>query len=88
MKTVFDKDRFLGDDKMCDWEIDISPFLEASDGVRFQETLLMVRPSRGSAGRTNCLTEESSITWRNGKVKQDMILRLKNMECGEMEIML
>ncbi|CAN7040539.1 unnamed protein product, partial [Brassica rapa subsp. trilocularis] len=39
-------------------------------------------------GRTNCLAEESSINWNNGKVKQDMILRLKNGERGEMEIML
>ncbi|XP_048608188.1 protein C2-DOMAIN ABA-RELATED 9-like [Brassica napus] len=44
---------------------------------------LRIRP-----GRTNCLAEESSINWNNGKVKQDMILRLKNGERGEMEIML
>ncbi|XP_010552702.1 PREDICTED: protein C2-DOMAIN ABA-RELATED 9 isoform X2 [Tarenaya hassleriana] len=87
--TVYDKDRFSGDDKMGDADIDIQPYLEAMQmGIDFQKlpngcAIKRVRPSRA-----NCLAEESSILWNNGKITQDMILRLKNVECGEVEIML
>ncbi|KVI07843.1 C2 calcium-dependent membrane targeting [Cynara cardunculus var. scolymus] len=37
-------------------------------------------------GRANCLSEESHITWENGKVIQRMFLRLQNVECGEVEL--
>ncbi|CAG7903661.1 unnamed protein product [Brassica rapa] len=87
--TVYDKDRFSGDDKMGNAEIDLRPFVEAH-----QMELDLQKLPNGCAikrirpGRTNCLAEESSITWSNGKIIQDMILRLRNMECGEIEIML
>ena len=89
MQTVYDKDRFSGDDKMGNAEIDLRPFVEAH-----QMELDLQKLPNGCAikrirpGRTNCLAEESSITWSNGKIIQDMILRLRNMECGEIEIML
>lgn len=89
MQTVFDKDRFSGDDKMGDAEIDFRPFLEAHQmELDFQKLPNGCAIKRIRPGRTNCLAEESSITWSNGKIKQDMILRLKNVECGEVEIML
>ncbi|WZZ06019.1 hypothetical protein YC2023_091940 [Brassica napus] len=87
--TVYDKDRFSGDDKMGNAEIDLRPFVEAH-----QMELDLQKLPNGCAikrirpGRTNCLAEESSITWSNGKIIQDMILRSRNMECGEIEIML
>ncbi|EYU24162.1 hypothetical protein MIMGU_mgv1a019752mg [Erythranthe guttata] len=37
---------------------------------------------------SNCLTKESSVFWENGTVKQDMCLRVKNVECGEIELQL
>ncbi|KAH0919907.1 hypothetical protein HID58_027567 [Brassica napus] len=87
--TVYDKDRFSGDDKMGDGEIDMRPFLEAHQmELDFQKLPNGCAIKRIRPGRTNCLAEESSITWSNGKIKQDMILRLRNVECGELEIML
>ena len=33
--------------------------------------------------RTNYLAEESSCIWQNGKIVQEMFLRLRNVESGE-----
>jgi hypothetical protein len=38
--------------------------------------------------RQNCLAEESSIYISEGKVKQDLVVRLRNVECGEIELQL
>ncbi|XP_027358897.1 protein C2-DOMAIN ABA-RELATED 4-like isoform X3 [Abrus precatorius] len=86
-QTVYDHDTFSKDDKMGDAEFDILPFLEALKmnltGLPNGTTITRVQPSRN-----NCLADESCITYSNGKVVQDMILRLRNVECGEVEIQL
>ncbi|KAJ8428099.1 hypothetical protein Cgig2_012391 [Carnegiea gigantea] len=42
-----------------------------------------VKPSR-----ENCVAEESFIVWSKGNLTQDMFLRLKNVESGEIELSL
>lgn len=67
---------------MGDADIDIKPYLQCvkmglsdlPDG----HVIKMVQPDR-----TNCLAEESSCIWRNGKVVQEMSLRLRNVKSGE-----
>ncbi|RDX86484.1 Protein C2-DOMAIN ABA-RELATED 4, partial [Mucuna pruriens] len=85
--TVFDHDTFSKDDKMGDAEFDILPFIEALKmnltGLPSGTKIARIQPSR-----QNCLADESCITYSNGKVVQDMILRLQNVECGEVEIQL
>ncbi|KAI8534568.1 hypothetical protein RHMOL_Rhmol10G0100400 [Rhododendron molle] len=85
--SVFDKDTFSADDKMGDAEFDIKHFLEAVkmrlEGVPNNTILTTVKPTRD-----NCLSEESCIVWADGKVVQDMILRLRNVERGEVELQL
>lgn len=87
MQQVFDKDTFSHDDKMGDAEFDIGPFLEAvrmqSENTLTGSLITSVKPSR-----QNCLSEESNIVWENGKVKQHMILRLQNVERGEVVLQL
>ncbi|KAL5570827.1 hypothetical protein UlMin_020424 [Ulmus minor] len=84
---VYDKDTFSFDDKMGDAEIDIVPFLRALkmnlENIPDGSVVLNVRPTD-----QNCLAEESSIVWTKGKLVQNMILRLKNVECGEVELQL
>ncbi|EYU33973.1 hypothetical protein ABFS83_09G056600 [Erythranthe nasuta] len=83
--TVYDHDTFSLDDKMGVAEFDIRPFIEAIkmklDGLPDGTIITKIQPSR-----TNCLSEESSVIWKEGKVVQGMMLRLKNVECGEVEI--
>ncbi|XP_056175819.1 protein C2-DOMAIN ABA-RELATED 4-like [Syzygium oleosum] len=84
---VYDKDKFKLDDKMGDAEIHIGPFLDALrmrlDDVQSGTVITRVKP-----GRDNCLAEESCIVWSDGKVVQDMVLRLCNVERGEVELQL
>lgn len=84
---VYDKDMFSLDDKMGDAEFHIGPFLEAlrapREGVPNGTIITRVQPSRD-----NCLAEESCIVWSDGKVVQEIVLRLRNVERGEIELQL
>ncbi|WVZ15503.1 hypothetical protein V8G54_013069 [Vigna mungo] len=85
--TVYDHDTFSKDDRMGDAEFDIFPFIEALKsnltGIPNGTVIKRIQPSR-----ENFLADESCITYANGKLVQDMILRLQNVECGEVEIQL
>ncbi|KAI6683508.1 protein C2-DOMAIN ABA-RELATED 4-like [Syzygium oleosum] len=85
--TIYDHDTFSKDDKMGDAEFDIKPFIEALkmnlQGLPSGTVITRLQPSR-----QNCLAEESCIIWSEGRVVQDMCLRLRNVECGEVEIQL
>ncbi|XP_020579456.1 GTPase activating protein 1-like [Phalaenopsis equestris] len=84
---VYDKDTFSSDDPMGDAEFDIRPFFESAKmdlkGVPDGTVL-----RKQASNRENCLAEESSIYLLNGKVVQDIVLRLRNVECGEIELRL
>ncbi|XP_031390357.1 GTPase activating protein 1-like [Punica granatum] len=82
---VYDKDTFTLDDKMGDAEFHIGSFLEAQrtllDRVPSGTVISKVQPSRD-----NCYAKESPIIWKDGKVVQNMVLRLRNVERGEVEL--
>ncbi|CAO2820596.1 unnamed protein product [Amaranthus hypochondriacus] len=84
---VYDHDTFSLDDKMGDAEFDIRPFLEAVkmnvEGLPNGTIIMKVRPER-----QNCMAEDSCIVWNDGKLTQNMFLRLRNVECGEVELQL
>lgn len=87
--TVYDHDTFSLDDKMGDAEFDIKPYIEALkmnlnlESLPSGTIITRIQPSR-----QNCLAEESSVMWSEGRVIQDMCLRLRNVECGEVELQL
>lgn len=68
-------------------EFDIKSFMEALKmnlkNLPSETTISRMLPSR-----QNCLAEETCVIWRDGKVIQDIYLRLKDVECGEVEIQL
>ncbi|KAH7682531.1 putative Ca2+-dependent phospholipid-binding protein [Dioscorea alata] len=84
---VYDKDTFSLDDPMGNAEFDIQPFVEVLKmnlaNVPNGTVITKVSPTR-----QNCLAEESPIYWSDGKVIQDLVLRLRNVECGEIELQL
>ncbi|XP_055832516.1 protein C2-DOMAIN ABA-RELATED 7-like [Solanum dulcamara] len=83
--TVYDKDTFTADDKMGNAKIDIKPYLDAIN-MGLEELPDGVKVDRVQPNRDNCLSDESCILWENGKMTQNMILRLQHVECGEIEI--
>lgn len=74
------------DDPMGDAEFDIKPFLEALKMPRLERHPNGTVLKRIPPGRTNYLAEESSIIWKDKEVVQQLSLRLKNVETGEVEI--
>lgn len=70
---------------MGEADIDIKPYIECirvgtenlPDGTKIRS----VEPSG-----ENCLDERSAVVWNKGKITQDMLLRLKNVESGKVEI--
>ncbi|KAK8655669.1 hypothetical protein V6N13_108241 [Hibiscus sabdariffa] len=88
--TVFDKDTFSDDDPMGNAVIDIQPYIEA---VRLRKSvgqlpsgvaLKKVQPSQ-----TNDLADESCVILENdNKITQKMLLKLKEVESGELLIQL
>lgn len=85
--TVYDYDTFSKDDKMGDAEFDISPYIEALK-MNLEDLPNGTIITRIQPCRQNCLAEESCITYSNGKIIQDVVLRLRHVECGELEIQL
>ncbi|KAI8538888.1 hypothetical protein RHMOL_Rhmol09G0138400 [Rhododendron molle] len=82
---VYDKDTFTADDKMGDVEIDIKPCLECMK-MELQNLPTGTVVARVQPNSENCLGDESCIIWNDGKLVQDMSLRLRNVEHGEVEI--
>ncbi|XP_018686264.1 protein C2-DOMAIN ABA-RELATED 3-like isoform X2 [Musa acuminata AAA Group] len=86
-QQVYDKDTFSRDDKMGDAEIDIQPFVEAVkmnfSGLPNGTIIKTLTPNR-----QNCLAEESAIVWKDDMIVQDVVLRLRNVESGELELQL
>ncbi|KAG2658100.1 GTPase activating protein 1-like [Panicum virgatum] len=83
---VFDKDTFV-DDSMGTAELDIRPLVEVVK-MKLQDVADGTVVKKLVPNRQNCLAEESSIYISEGKVKQDLVIRLKNVECGEIELQL
>lgn len=87
LKVVYDKDTFSLDDKMGDAEFEIKTFVEVVR-MRLEDPPEGTIVTRVKPSRDNCLSEESCIIWTNGKIVQNLFLRLRNVECGEVEIQL
>nr|VDD12211.1 unnamed protein product [Brassica oleracea] len=88
--TIYDKDLFSADDKMGEAQFSIAPYLEAiklhhklEGGLPNGAIIMKVQPTR-----QNCLSEESHILLNQGKLVQNMFLRLQHVECGEVELQL
>ncbi|KAG6584318.1 Protein C2-DOMAIN ABA-RELATED 4, partial [Cucurbita argyrosperma subsp. sororia] len=86
-QTVYDHDTFSMDDKMGVAEFEIGPFIEALQ-MNLAEVPSGTVVARVQPSRQNCLAEESTIVWEDGKVVQNICLRLRNVERGEVEIQL
>ncbi|PKA62461.1 putative ADP-ribosylation factor GTPase-activating protein AGD13 [Apostasia shenzhenica] len=84
---VYDKDTFTADDPMGDAEFEILSLFEVSRtdlaGIPDGQVIRKQVPSR-----QNCLAGESNIKWVNGKVVQELCLKLRNVESGEIELKL
>lgn len=86
MQLVYDKDTFKTDDFMGEAEIDIQPLLSAAKAYESFTIDESMQLGKWVASRDNTLVKDGVISLADGKVKQDITLRLQNVERGELEI--
>ncbi|KAK6228663.1 hypothetical protein QUC31_005916 [Theobroma cacao] len=83
---VYDKDTFSTDDFMGDAEIDIQPLVAAAKACENSELRESMQLGKWVASKDNTLVKDGIITLVDGKVKQEISLRLQNVERGVLEI--
>ncbi|KAF9596870.1 hypothetical protein IFM89_013918 [Coptis chinensis] len=83
---VYDKDTFTTDDFMGDAEIDIQPLLSSAKAYENSTASESMQLGKWVASKDNTLVKDSLISLVDGKVKQEIALRLQNVERGVLEI--
>ncbi|XP_023750941.1 protein C2-DOMAIN ABA-RELATED 10 [Lactuca sativa] len=82
--AVYDRDRFSNDDSMGVADIDVKPYIEClKKGLDLKNVPNGTKLERIQPKKQNYLSDESCIVWENGKIVQDMVVRLTDVECGE-----
>ncbi|KAK7247249.1 hypothetical protein RIF29_42128 [Crotalaria pallida] len=83
---VYDHDLFSADDIMGEAEIDLQPLITSAmafgDAGMFDDMQI----GKWLKSNDNALINDSTVNIIDGKVKQEMSLKLQNVECGELEL--
>ncbi|KAF2587687.1 hypothetical protein F2Q70_00037609 [Brassica cretica] len=85
---VYDKDTFSTDDFMGEAEIDIQPLVSAAKAYETSSIKEPMQLGSWVASKENTLVSDGIISQEEGKVKQDISLRLQKVERGVLEIQL
>jgi stromal membrane-associated protein len=83
---VYDHDTFSADDIMGEAEIDLKPMITAAMAFGDPSFHADMQIGRWFMTRDNCLLTDSIVNIVSGKVKQEVYLKLQNVESGEMEL--
>ncbi|OVA01165.1 C2 calcium-dependent membrane targeting [Macleaya cordata] len=83
---VYDKDTFTTDDHMGEAEIDIQPLVSAAKAYENSTITESMQLGKWLATKDNTLVKDSIINLVDGKVKQEIVLKLQNVERGVLQI--
>ncbi|XP_062174937.1 probable ADP-ribosylation factor GTPase-activating protein AGD11 isoform X2 [Alnus glutinosa] len=83
---VYDKDAFTTDDFMGEAEIDIQPLVIAAKAYENSTINESIQLGKWLASKDNTLVKDSIISLVDGMVRQEISLRLQNVERGVLEI--
>lgn len=83
---MYDKDTFSTDDFMGDAEIDIQPLLSAAKASESSSISESTPLGKWKASQENMLVKDGVISLEDGKVKQEISIKLQNVERGVLEI--
>ncbi|XP_039067220.1 probable ADP-ribosylation factor GTPase-activating protein AGD11 isoform X2 [Hibiscus syriacus] len=83
---VLDKDTFSHDDFMGEAEIDIQPLVTAARAHERSEIDESMQLGESIASKDNTLEKDGIITVTDGRVKQDIYVRLQKVESGVLQI--
>uniref|UniRef100_A0A7N1A092 C2 domain-containing protein n=1 Tax=Kalanchoe fedtschenkoi TaxID=63787 RepID=A0A7N1A092_KALFE len=84
--SVYDEDTFSAHDIMGEAEIDIQPLITSAMALGDVESFESMQIGKWLKSDDNALRNDSIINLVDGKVKQDVLLKLQNVECGELEL--
>ncbi|KAE9610377.1 hypothetical protein Lal_00006779 [Lupinus albus] len=83
---VYDHDMFSADDIMGEADIDLQPLITSAmafgDAGMFDDMQI----GKWLKSHDNALIDDSTVNIIDGKVKQEMSLKLQNVECGELDL--
>ncbi|KAF7824706.1 putative ADP-ribosylation factor GTPase-activating protein AGD11 isoform X1 [Senna tora] len=85
---VYDKDTFSTDDFMGEAEIDIQPLLAAAKALEKSTGSEGTQLGKWVASKDTTLVKDGAISITDGKIRQDISVRLQNVERGELEVQL
>ncbi|XP_019089583.1 PREDICTED: ADP-ribosylation factor GTPase-activating protein AGD12 isoform X2 [Camelina sativa] len=83
---VFDYDTFSADDIMGEAEIDIQPLITSAMAFGDPEMFGDMQIGKWLKSHDNALIEDSIINIADGKVKQEVQIKLQNVESGDLEL--
>ncbi|KAK6163052.1 hypothetical protein DH2020_002893 [Rehmannia glutinosa] len=83
---VYDKDTFSTDDFMGDAEIDIQPLLSAAKASECSSPSEPMQLENCESSKENKLVGDGVITLEDGRARQDITIKLQNVERGFLEI--
>ena len=83
---MFDYDTFSADDIMGEAEIDIQPLITSAMAFGDPEMFGDMQIGKWLKSNDNALIEDSIINIADGKVKQEVQIKLQNEESGELEL--
>ncbi|AQK54928.1 ADP-ribosylation factor GTPase-activating protein AGD12 [Zea mays] len=83
---VYDHDTFSADDIMGEAEIDLQPMITAAMAFGDTSRLGDMQIGRWFTTKDNALMKDSTVNVVAGKVKQEVHLKLQNVESGELEL--
>nr|XP_018633193.1 probable ADP-ribosylation factor GTPase-activating protein AGD13 [Nicotiana tomentosiformis] len=83
---VYDHDTFSADDIMGEAEIDIQPMITSAMAFGDAGMFGNMQIGKWLKSNDNALMNDSTVNIVDGKVKQEVNLKLQNVECGELEL--
>ncbi|KAF6168324.1 hypothetical protein GIB67_018164 [Kingdonia uniflora] len=85
-QEVFDHDTFSADDIMGEAEVDLQPLITAAMAFGDPGMFGNMQIGKWLKSHDNALVKDSIINIEDGKVKQEISLKLQNVECGEVDL--
>ncbi|XP_073004323.1 ADP-ribosylation factor GTPase-activating protein AGD12-like isoform X1 [Typha latifolia] len=83
---VFDHDMLSADDIMGEAEVDLQPMITSAMAFGDPELLANMQIGKWLQSHDNALIEDSPINIVDGKVRQEVSLKLQNVESGEVDL--
>lgn len=83
---MYDHDTFSADDIMGEAEIDLQPMITSAMAFGDAEMFANMQIGKWLKSHDNALIEDSTVNIVDGKVKQEISLKLQNVESGDLDL--